>query len=103
MSGIPPEEVTRALLDAIHEFRAAVVGPPAPDNEIQTWPICTPEGDFAGGVWCADENCPLQAENSEIGNFRDIDTVFTLAELHGAIADHIATRREYESNEGGDA
>ena len=76
-SHIPSQEVTRALLDAVKEFRVAIVGPPVPDEEIQTWPICTPEGDFAGGVWCADLDCPLQAENSEIGDFRE--GTFTLA------------------------
>lgn len=94
---IPPQqEVTRALLDAVREFRAAIVGPPAPDAEIQTWPTCTPDGDFVGGVWCADPDCPLDAENSEIGDFRE--TTFTLAELHEAIGHHIANRREREDD-----
>ena len=101
MSEIPPQEVTRALLDAVKEFRAAIVGPPAPDEEIQTWPICTPEGDFAGGVWCADPDCSLQAENSEIGDFRE--GTFTLAKLHEAIGIHIWNRREREADDDLDA
>ncbi len=60
---------------------------------VWTWPICTPEGDFAGGVWCADLGCPLQAENSEIGDFQT--RTFTLAELHVAIAEHIAKAAQH--------
>lgn len=90
-----PPEVVRALLDAIRDFRDALAGPPAPDHEVQTWPICTPEQEFGGGVWCADDDCPLDAENSEIGDFRE--GTFTLAELHTAIGHHIAARRERES------
>lgn len=92
---IPPREVMDALLDAVRDFREAIAEPLAPDHEVQTWPLCAPEQEFGGGVWCADEDCPLMAENSEIGDFRECD--FTLAQLHEAIAEHIAARREREA------
>lgn len=92
---IPPREVMDALLDAVRDFREAIAEPLAPDHEVQTWPLCAPEQEFGGGVWCADEDCPLMAENSEIGDFRECD--FTLAQLHEAIAGHIAARREREA------
>jgi hypothetical protein len=101
VSQIPPEDVTRALLDTLKAFRDATAEPWAPEQEVQTWPICTPEQEYGGGVWCADEECPLDCENSEIGDFRD--GVFTLAELHEAIGEHIAKRRERESWEVPDA
>jgi hypothetical protein len=63
------------------------------DNDGRsTWPICTPEGEFAGGVWCASEECPCAAENSEIGDFQE--KTFTIVDLHAAVAAHIAAQRE---------
>jgi len=70
--------------------------PLAPDHEVREWPLMAdPDG---GGVWCADDDCPLMAENSEIGNFRDGAT-FTLTELHEAIALHISARRDREDED----
>lgn len=94
MSETPPEYVIRTLLAAVSEFRAALAPPLAPDHEVQNWPLCTPEQEYGGGVWCADKDCPLMAENSEIGEFRE--GTFTLAELHEAVAEHIAARRDRE-------
>jgi hypothetical protein len=66
------------------------------NNEVGTWPLCTLEdGEYGGGVWCGDEDCPLQAENAEIGDFRE--GTFTLADLFVAVDHHITKRREYEA------
>jgi len=69
--------------------------PLAPEDEIDSWPLWVTD-DF-GGVWCGDRDCPLKAENSEIGNFRGRG--FTFAELRQAIGDHIAHRREREADD----
>lgn len=58
--------------------------------EVDEYPLCTPEGDFTGGVWCADDACPCAAENSEIGEFREGE--FTVTELRHAISDHLIKR-----------
>lgn len=92
-----PDEITLPLLKAVREFREYLAGPPAPDAEIRSWPLWAGEGEYAGGVWCGDDDCPLQAESSEIGDFRE--GTFTLDELHAAIGAHIAARREYEADE----
>jgi hypothetical protein len=91
------QELTRALLDLIHDIRDHLAGPPAPDAEVRSWPLCAPEHEFGGGIWCADDDCPLQAESSEIGYFRE--GTFTLDQLHEAIGFHIAARREWEEDQ----
>ena len=90
-----PEEV-RIALGRVRDFVTEKLAEPlAPDHEVRQWPLMTdPE---EGGVWCADESCPLDCENSEIGEFRD-GVEFTLDELHDAIAQHIAARREREED-----
>lgn len=87
-------EVVAALLKAIREISEYLAGPPAPDAEVRSWPLCIFEFDFSGGVWCADAECPLDCESSEIGHFRE--GTFTLDQLHTAIGEHIAHRRAYE-------
>lgn len=87
--------LTDPLLKAVRDIREYLAGPPAPDAEIRSWPLCTPEDEFSGGVWCADDDCPLDCEASEIGEFRD--GTFTLDQLHAAIGEHIARRREREA------
>jgi hypothetical protein len=83
-------EVSDALLKAVWDIRAHLEGPPAPDAEVRAWPL------YAGddGIWCGDDDCPLQAEGSEIGWFRE--GTFTLDQLHAAIGEHIARQRERE-------
>lgn len=80
-------EVQHALLGALSEFRDVLAGPPAPDEQVQTWKIATPDGEWTGGVWCAEPDCGCSAENSEIGYFRESE--FTLRNLHLAIGEHI--------------
>lgn len=89
-----PVEVIRELFATLRAFRETIAGPPAPDEEVRSWPLATPEQEFGGGVWCGDDNCPLQAEGSEIGDFRE--RTFTLAELHVAVGHHISARRDRE-------
>ena len=89
-----PEEL-RAALRLLGEFVLEKVAEPlAPDHEVRQWPLMT---DLEGGVWCADESCPLDCENSEIGGFRD-GVEFTLDDLYEAVAQHIALRREREED-----
>lgn len=90
-------DLAASMLHAVRVIGEHLAGPPAPDAEVRSWPICTPENDFTGGVWCADPDCPLDCEASEIGDFRE--GTFTLDEMHAAIGEHIARRRERE-NEG---
>jgi hypothetical protein len=87
------KEIQTAALRAVRDIQAYLAGPPAPDEEIRSWPL------WAGidGIWCADASCPLLAENSEIGEFR-VDE-FTLDELHEAIGHHIAAQHARESDE----
>ena len=84
-------ELSDVLVKAWWDLRTHL-NPPAPDDEIRAWPL------YAGddGVWCGDVDCPLGAESSEIGDFRE--NTFTLAELHEAIGEHIARRREREAD-----
>lgn len=94
----------RAALHAIHgesggllrDFYEYLNEPLAPDEEIDSWPLWVT--DDWGGVWCGDPDCPLQAENSEIGEFRGKG--FTFAELRHAIGEHIALRRRREADNG---
>ena len=91
-----PQELRTAAVQVMRFVIDKLSEPLAPDHEVRTWPLMTDlEG---GGVWCADEDCPLMAESSEIGDFRDGAT-FTLAELHEAIAAHISARRDREADE----
>ena len=90
-------ELSTSMLETSQAIRKHLAGPLAPDAEVRSWPLWAGEGDCAGGVWCGDEGCPLQAENSEIGDFRD--RVFTLDDLHAAIGAHIAVRRDREGSE----
>lgn len=95
-------ELQSAMFKSIREIGAYLAGPVAPDAEVQSWPLLT-GGDEEGGIWCGDGDCPLMAENSEIGDFRhpwdnDGHTIFTMAQLHEAVADHIAARREREND-----
>jgi hypothetical protein len=78
----------RTLYDYLNE-------PMAPNEEIDSWPLVTTNW---GGVWCGDEDCPLQAEGSEIGDFRERG--FTFTELRQAIGEHIALRRMREADDG---
>lgn len=92
----PTPQELRIALRQIQRFVAESLAEPlAPDHEVREWPLMT---DLEGGVWCADPECTLDCENSEIGEFRD-GVTFTLAELHEAIAAHIAARREREEDE----
>lgn len=96
----PTPEELRVALSQVKEFVFdQLAQPPAPDHEVQSWPLMI---DPEGGIWCADETCPLDCENSEIGEFRswddDTNIVFTLSELHAAVAEHIAARREREED-----
>lgn len=93
----PTPQELRIAVRQVQRFVAEKLAEPlAPDHEVREWPLMTdPE---EGGVWCADESCPLDCENSEIGEFRD-GVTFTLNELHEAIAAHIAARREREEDE----
>ena len=96
-------EMQTAMLATVRDISKYLAGPPAPDAEIQSWPLVT-DGE-EGGIWCGDPDCPLEAENSEIGEFRidwmnGVSPVFTLAELHEAIGHHIAARREREADRG---
>lgn len=92
-------DLAASMLHAVRVIGEHLAGPPAPDAEIRSWPLRTPDDDpvFYGGVWCADDDCPLQAESSEIGHFRE--GTFTLDELHTAIGEHIADRREREAED----
>lgn len=83
--------IVETLMKTARDIREYIAEPLAPDAEVQAWPL------YAGdeGIWCGDDECPLQAESSEIGDFRD--GVFTLKQLHEAIAEHIAIRRARES------
>lgn len=96
----PTAQELRAAVLLVQRFVINKLAEPlAPDHEVREWPLMTdPE---EGGVWCADEDCPLDCENSEIGEFRD-GVTFTLAELHEAIAAHIAARRDREEDDDGD-
>lgn len=87
-------ELSRALLDTLREIREHLAGPLAPDAEVRSWPLWV-GGDWPG-IWCGDEDCPLMAESSEIGDFRE--GTFTLDELHEAIAVHISARRDREGS-----
>lgn len=103
MTEIPTEaerlrEIQAALLDTIRDIGRYLAPPPAPDDEVRSWPLWAAEGPDAGGIWCGDEDCPLEAENSEIGDFRS--GTFTLDDLHEAISWHIAARREREEDDG---
>lgn len=89
-------ETSREMLKVIRELREAMTEPPAPDDEIKNWPLWAGDNDYVGGVWCGDESCPLDAENSEIGDFREGN--FTLNDLYNAIGEHIAARREKEAD-----
>jgi hypothetical protein len=89
------EVLARTTADLYHYLESK---PKAPDDEIQNWPLWTAEQEFGGGVWCGDADCPLQAENSEIGDFRD-PANFTMLDLHRAIGEHIDARREREGDE----
>lgn len=87
------QELRTAALLVLRFVISQLAEPLAPDHEVRVWPLMTdPE---CGGVWCADADCPLDAENSEIGDFREGAT-FTLAELHEAVAAHISARRDRE-------
>lgn len=87
-------EIQAALMSTIRDIGRYLAPPPAPDAEVRSWPLWAGDGPDAGGIWCGDEDCPLQAENSEIGDFRE--GTFTLDDLHEAIGWHIASRRERE-------
>lgn len=90
-----PEEL-RAALRLLREFVLEKVAEPlAPDHEVRQWPMMA-DPEF-GGIWCADESCPLDAENSQIGEFGD-SAEFTLDDLYEAVAQHIALRREREED-----
>ena len=91
------KRLANTLLATVADIRKHMTGPPAPDAEIQAWPLYAAE-DGGPGIWCGDPDCPLQAENSEIGDFRFREEGFTLAELHEAIGEHIAARREREAD-----
>lgn len=91
-------ELQRAMLDLIRDIQEHLAGPVAPDHEIRTWPLWATGED--GGIWCGDDDCPLQAESSEIGDFRDGNN-FTLDELHTAIGHHISGRRDREAEHDG--
>lgn len=92
------KRLANTLLATVHDIRKHLAGPPASDAEIQSWPLYAAEQEWGGGIWCADPDCPLGAENSEIGDFRFREEGFTLAELHEAIGQHIAARREREAD-----
>lgn len=85
-------DLSAELLGAVRDIRLHLAGPVAPDEEVRTWPLWA-ETD---GIWCGDEECPLEAESSEIGDFRE--GVFTLNELHEAIGLHISARRDREAD-----
>lgn len=89
--------LTRAALDLIKDIREHLAGPPAPDAEIRRWPLWA-SGE--GGIWCGNADCPLEAENSEIGDFGD-GSNFTLDELHAAIGNHISAQRDREEPDRG--
>jgi hypothetical protein len=93
MAEIPNADVTRALLDAIHDFRNAIAGPIAPDEQIRKWPLW---GNVYG-IFCGDAECPLMAENSEILMLDD--AAFDLDQLHAAIGEHIAHRADRQADE----
>lgn len=63
------------------------------EEEINAWPLWSVDD----AVWCGDRHCPLDAENSEIGEFRDRE--FNLVDLREAVMEHIAIRREREREE----
>jgi hypothetical protein len=90
------EELRTAALQVMRFVVRKLAEPLAPDHEVREWPLMTDPG--VGGVWCADADCPLMAENSEIGDFRDGAT-FTLNELYEAVAVHISGRRDRENEE----
>jgi hypothetical protein len=102
-----PEQISRALLDAVKEFRAFMAGPVAPDAEVRAWKLYS--GMEYGGVYCAQDGCGCEAEGSEIihGAWGDEpegeEPTFTLDELHEAIAEHIAHRAEMRAEEADDA
>lgn len=85
------KELQVAMLKAIREIQEYIASHQAPDAEVRTWPLFA---DGESGIWCGDANCPLEAENSEIGDFREGS--FTADELLDAIAQHIDNRRERE-------
>jgi hypothetical protein len=94
--------LTQPLLKAVRDIRNYLAGPPAPDAEVRSWPLYTAAEE--GGIFCGDPDCPFQAESSEIGDFRvnwrtDQAPTFTLDQLHAAIGDHIARRREREADD----
>lgn len=97
MAEMPPDTITGPLFAAIRDFREWLAGPPAPDEQVRTWKICTPEQEWSGGVWCSEPDCGCVAESSEIGEFRE--GVWTEAELHAAIGEHIATQAERRAEE----
>ena len=74
-------------------IREYLTEPLAPDHEVLGWPLMI---DAYGGVFCADAECPLQAENSEIGEFEGRE--FTITELKDAVAEHI-WHRKWRENE----
>lgn len=90
------KRLAHGMLATIHDIQKHLKGPAAPDAEVKAWPLYAGE-DSTGGIWCGDEDCPLQAENSEIGDFRE--GTFTLTELHEAIENHILARRDREADE----
>lgn len=87
------DEVYQALLAALAEFRNALRSPPAPDDEIRSWPLYIEDT----GVYCMDDSCPLDAEGSQIASSFDSMTV-TINSLYVAVGEHIAKRREWEED-----
>lgn len=98
IDGMPAQRCTMCAgqrAARLDQAEALAMLPAGTATSALRWPICTPEGEFAGGVWCASEECPCAAENSEIGDFQQ--RTFTIADLHEAIAAHVAAQREREA------
>jgi hypothetical protein len=98
-----PEGLTRAMFEAIAALREWVTPPPAPDDEVRTWPLFS--GWDYGGVYCAKDGCGCAAEGSELirGDDRmgDEPETFTLATLHARIGEHIAYRAQRRAEDAG--
>jgi len=81
------------VIVAVRDIREFLLQPVTSQEEIWRWPLYI---DDDGVIWCGDQDCPLEAENSMIAEFSGD---FTLARLHEAIEEHIAARREREADQ----